>query len=1069
MGRFIKFILVVLLMGSSIILAQENSVESQLNKLRGRRIPNSLLNEISVHIDNAPLRMALASISEKGGLYLSYNHGLLPLEKRVTVHLDNVYAIEALLSVLQQTSTMLQITQNGDLAIMPMPQTVKSHSSDIKGIIKGIVRDSSTGEPLPGANVMIKGTSLGAATDMKGEFILPKILPGNYTLVVTYIGFKTKELPVRVEPKKVINLEIELTWVAVKGKAVEITAQAAGQVKAINQQIASLTIKNVVSEARIKELPDANAAEALGRLPGVTINRSGGEASSVNVRGESGGANAYFVEGMRMVGSEGRGVDLSNIASSMIGGIELQKSFTPDQDGDISGGGVIFRLKDAEPGLKTDIIARQGYNGLTDSYNMRDISLTLSNRFFGNKLGILANLVLDQKDRSVDLLSAEFGNKAKPSGSDDLVGVIPLNGSFSRRTEMRKRLGLTYNIDYKIPNHKIAFSGFYAGLNRDVVENRNGVYRTPKRVIYSANKYIEDQSSLLVGLRGEHNLLYSAKLNWSTYYSGSWKKSPNIYGIEAENNSFDMSWNDSISVSQLYRQLGDQHDLLNTKVNETMYGTQNKNASESAFKLDLKVPFRLSNFISGYIKVGGKYRATHRKFIEHGRAVWYGTPKTYRVDGANLLDSLYSELKYQISPRYNILSYLTFAKDEKIPFKAGEDLKLYFPADWDILTKAIDHCKSEYRRDLVRESYNYDNSEHYRAGYIMAGINLGRHVIFTPGVRFESFRSKTDAFKYVADPSRIGYKIPGDIEPVSGTNKNDLWLPMYTLKIKPMDWFDIRASITKTLQRPGFESMSPRLAETTEFDRNYGNPNIQPAKSQNYDLYFSVYKDYIGLFTIGGFYKDIKDEINQVDLRILDPESMGLPDKYQGRTFSTPLNNHFYSWIKGLEIEWQTNFWYLPGFLNGFVFNINYTLLKTESKRRQFYETVKEISTPPFKVYTYVDSFVVNNVLNSPDQTLKLSLGYEKGGFSGRVSLFYQARAQNYIDPLFKNLNQATDELYRWDVQLSQKIIDGLTVYMNMNNIGNWPDQTSMMYWPDRLTSIENYGWSMDIGLRYRL
>ena len=935
------------------------------------------------------------------------------------------------------------------------------------GGITGVIMDKQTKEYLPGANVIIKGTVIGAAADFHGSFFIQNLKAGKYTLVISYLGYKKKEISVNVLEEKKTSIKIFLELKNIVSDEVIVSSQAIGQVKAINQQISSESIKNIVSEARIKELPDANAAEALGRLPGVTINRSGGEASSVNVRGQSGGRNTFYVEGMRMLGPEGRGVGLANIATSMISGIEVQKSFMPDNDGDVSGGGITFKLKEAEKGFKTDISIKQGYNGLTESFKMRDLSWTFSDRFIDNKLGVLANLVYDQKDRSLDQLNSGFGNKSLPNGANDLVGVKLLNGSFSRRIENRNRLGLTYNIDFKVPDHKIIFNGFFANLKQNVDQTNNAVFRTPKRVIYSANKFVGNENSFLMGLKGEHNISIF-QINWNSYYSSASKSVPEIYGIEAENNSFDMNWNDSIKISELYRQIGNQHDILNTKVNATTYGNQDKKATEVAFKIDIKLPFNLSNTIAGHLKFGGKYREATRKFNELGREVWYSTPGVYRVDGAKLLTELYPEFNLIISPRYNILSYLTFAKDEKIPFKAGDNLELYFPPDWNKLEEAIQRARTKYRKDLEKQSYNYNNIEIYRAAYIMANIKIGSMITFIPGVRFESVVSSTNAFKYVADPSKIGWEVPGSVIPVSGSNKNDFLLPMFTLRFKPLTWLDIRTSVTKTLIRPSFEQMSPRFNETTEYDRNYGNPDILPAVSQNYDLYMSIYENHLGLFTVGGFYKDIKNEINQIDERIVDNEIMGLPDKYRNRTFSTYKNNSFYSFIKGIEIDWQTRFWYLPRFLDGIVFNINYTLLKTESKRQVYFQTVKELPIPPYRIYTYVDSFLVSDVLNSPDQTLKFSLGYEKGGFSGRVSLFFQARAQSYLHPLFKNLNEATDKLYRWDIQLSQKIIKGLTFYLNMNNITDWPDQNSMMFWSNAITDIENYGWSMDLGIRYR-
>ncbi|MBN2007793.1 carboxypeptidase-like regulatory domain-containing protein, partial [candidate division KSB1 bacterium] len=70
----------------------------------------------------------------------------------------------------------------------------------VNGKISGTITDASSGEALPGANILIEGTSLGAASDMEGNYVIAKVPPGSYTLVVTYIGFKAKEFPVRVTP-----------------------------------------------------------------------------------------------------------------------------------------------------------------------------------------------------------------------------------------------------------------------------------------------------------------------------------------------------------------------------------------------------------------------------------------------------------------------------------------------------------------------------------------------------------------------------------------------------------------------------------------------------------------------------------------------------------------------------------------------------------------------------------------------------------------------------------------------------------------------------------------------------
>jgi len=147
------------------------------------------------------------------------------------------------------------------------------------GTIEGSIIDSQTGEALPGANLLLQGTSLGAASDLNGKFTIRNVPPGSYKMRATYIGYNYKEVNVVVQAGATLKLEVKLEAVGVKGKEVVVTAQASGQSSAINRQLSSVQITNVVSAAKIQELPDANAAESVGRLPGVSLIREGGEGS----------------------------------------------------------------------------------------------------------------------------------------------------------------------------------------------------------------------------------------------------------------------------------------------------------------------------------------------------------------------------------------------------------------------------------------------------------------------------------------------------------------------------------------------------------------------------------------------------------------------------------------------------------------------------------------------------------------------------------------------------------------------------------------------------------------------
>ncbi len=102
--------------------------------------------------------------------------------------------------------------------------------------VQGYVRDSKTDEPLLGATVMLVGTSMGAATDMKGKYIIPNVPPGNYTIKVIYIGYEEWKSAITVATEN-FQQDFKLDPVGVVGTEVVVTAQAAGQNAAINQQL----------------------------------------------------------------------------------------------------------------------------------------------------------------------------------------------------------------------------------------------------------------------------------------------------------------------------------------------------------------------------------------------------------------------------------------------------------------------------------------------------------------------------------------------------------------------------------------------------------------------------------------------------------------------------------------------------------------------------------------------------------------------------------------------------------------------------------------------------------------
>lgn len=232
------------------------------------------------------------------------------------------------------------------------------------GRIEGKVTDATTGEPLFGANIFLEGTSIGAATNIDGKYLIANVPAGSYILKASYIGYETDTIKIQLKEDERLEINISLQVVSVSTSEIVVTAQASGQNEAINRQLASSNIVNVVSSARIQELPDANAAESIGRLPGVSLVRDGGQATQVVIRGISPEYNQVTIAGVPIPANEsdrqidsrdalggrvggGRGVDMRMISSSSLAGIEVYKTNTPDMDAAVLGGTVNLGIRKA--------------------------------------------------------------------------------------------------------------------------------------------------------------------------------------------------------------------------------------------------------------------------------------------------------------------------------------------------------------------------------------------------------------------------------------------------------------------------------------------------------------------------------------------------------------------------------------------------------------------------------------------------------------------------------------------------------------------------------------------------
>ncbi len=959
--------------------------------------------------------------------------------------------------------------------------SVESIYADNYSRIDGQIRDSNTNEPLPYANVVLVGTSLGAASDINGNYMILNVPQGTYVLRSTFIGYETEDVSIVVSSGERISQDFELKYGAVvKGKALIVTAQARGQMEAINRQLSAQSIMNVVSSAKIQELPDANAAESIGRLPGVSITRVGGEGEKVVIRGFSPKYNSVTIDGIKMASSDAnnRSADLSMISSNMLESIEVSKSVTADQDADVFGGTVNFKIRKAEGGKKGlgfHLLAQGGYTGLSNAYNKYNnykIVPSVEGRFFDERFGVFAQMISERKNLTSNEFGAQYDHHSD-SVTDYATESINLN--YIDRDRERTNGALVF--DYRLPQGSISFSNFYSSGNTHI-QNRGEIFDIQAGTSSNQHFYNLRSSSNIskvvnnsLSIEGQLPLVY-AKFRLSYGYSS--KDNPTDWTVTFRRSAVGISqFNNRININPWDVVEATLIDPEKTKLHTLRI---NDNFSEERAwmaSLDLELPLNLSEKITSVIKFGGKLRTQNRSY----NSEVYTTGGTFISPSSRGVTQLIVE-HFEVPTNDPTAIPLSFFLDDN--FNYGKfldgDYEMHSPMQFDLIEDLALWCQNNIdtfdksgsagtfgRNNYLSNTNNYKGDEILTAGYVMATINIGQKMTLIPGIRYQSLQTTYSGTRG-QQTSQSYYEYNHDTD-TTITVTHPYFLPSVNIKYKPLSWFDIRLAYSNTISYPDFSSIIPRIDATTSATLSWNNYELKPAESKNYDVYLTFSANKIGLFTVGGFLKQIDNLIYPwiFSKAGLEAKPYYLTNKnpashltYQINTF---VNNPFVVNNWGMEFDWQTHFWYLPNPFKGLVLDINYTLVRSEAE----YPFVFAGATSA----TNVDSSFVDRLIHQPDHIFNFTLGYDYKDFSIRVSMLYQDDVFTGVSQ-WPQLRSSTAAYKRWDMSFSQTLPWlNLQLYGNISNINGERDNSVLQMYPEISKKVETYGMAANMGLRW--
>jgi len=735
-------------------------------------------------------------------------------------------------------------------------------------------------------------------------------------------------------------------------------------------------------------------------------------------------------------------------------------------------------LREAPSGFHYDVLSQGGTNHQERTYGNYKLWASVSNRFFDDKLGVFLQGNANRADAGDDRTTAAYAAyESRPYGQ---APYQMTTFTFNDQQNVISTFGGSLILDYKLPQGKIVLQNTISKGINDNASNNTQLDFENNRIIYSLNRDKYNRRLIANALQTEYNF-GTIKAELTLSHSFSDKKTDIRYGDVGDNTNFsnpspDTLWgiDDNggvISYNQARRTLS-HDDVLDVYYNPDDYKSARLSdwtvIREEAFKqhiynaqLDFTIPVSFSKDFSSIFKTGGKFIRTTR---ENDLDRWYRRvgDETYFVGvehfipGKTLSNTnrlLFTDIQ---NTDYNRGEYFL---DGSYPFNYAFDIgKL---DDFFTLARRGWGPTSVHEEGSVR--YDFNGAEIFSAGYLMGTFSIGPKLSVIAGGRYEHYN-----MDYKATLFYTTHPVDGNgnlIDTLNTVDRNDdNFFPNAQVRYKFTEWGDLRLGYSRAIARPDYQAILPNTLFTPGLTSVSGNPKLKPTISTNYDAYLSFYNNEIGLFTIGGFYKKMDNVFFQTNIAFqnIGYYNITFPDSAFWRSQVSPaspegiippnvsdviqtwINNPHPAYIKGLELEWQTHFWYLPQPLNSLVLNANYTRVWSEMDYQQLrnipvYETVINPRTgrPEEKLtgYTTIDTIRTARLLNQGNDIVNIALGFDYKGFSGRISFNLQGNVITTVGQRPED-DQFTGNIYRWDFTLKQQLpVKGLSIQLNGINI----------------------------------
>ena len=783
-------------------------------------------------------------------------------------------------------------------AVIAAPLAAQDTSpADRPGRIVGRVTDATTGDPIPGAQVAIDGTTITGRSDLSGRYTLMNVPAGRHAVAVRVIGYAAKTISgVDVQAGAAVSLDVVLAATAIQVAAVEVTAEVErGSVsRTLETQRNATQIVSTISEEQIKKSPDSDASQVVQRVSGVTVQ----DGKYVYVRGLGERYTTTSLNNARIPSPEPEKkiVPLDLFPSSLLQSIVTSKTFTPEQPGDFSGAQVDLRTREFPTDRVFTLSASSGWN---DAATFRDV--LAAPRSGGEWLGFAAsqralppdaraagNLTGTNQD-DINSIIASFRDvwmpwteTAKPNasfsaslGGEDIVANRPLgyiaSFSYNESQEIRhneERATPTYggvpdsvlavdrsrgatgqigvlwgglvNLTSRGEASSVSLNNTYT-RSADNQAIRHLAYKEEFERVFDAVRlaYVE-RTVRSNQLRGEHLLGNRHSLNWALTSSGVRRNEPDRSDLRYETDST----SGQIAPSAWF---GLQRSAVRT------FSDLKEDAFEgsTAFGLALGSPS-----LPWRVKVGGTYRYTTRA----------SDTRAYDITNLNLTDAERRAAPEQLLADANAMDSAFFLQADAVIGR-------------------------------------YDATDHLGAGFAQVEVPLSQRVQLIGGARVEHWALDMTT----AIPSGI----------TATSRRNTDVLPALTVNMRLNTAHVFRVSASQTLARPEYREMSP--SGYRDFIGGldvYGNETLRRTLIQNVDVRWEWYPNAGELISLGAFAKHFDEPIEKVIVGTTGSTALSYVNADGGSNF-------------GIEVELRKNLVTLSRLLAPFTVFANATVMRS--------------------------------------------------------------------------------------------------------------------------------------------